>query len=366
MSSALNSTLVILMVLHVFLANTVFGPLQVAVELVLIGWFVVGLYKENFTRLEIILLVFYLFATLVSFFTNGLREFMLAAKVIGLGMLAAIYFTKKDVDPGRIFEWLFIVDCFLLIHQLAFGRFVFGDWVAAYGKNWATMVASRPLGVFLNPHASSYFLAIFILYAVHKSVKLLPSLVMVFFSGSFFTFVSFLVQMIWRILPKFVGKLAGFFLLFFIICFIVVVIVSELNPDVRDAIIDFPVYLNEDEYISPVRVLGVQVLLGQLLSFETYERIFTLFPRDFNAIIFDWHDDFGNELMFFTLIQHAGLPLFVVYLIYIARQAAFFIPFIFVSLLHYGDISAPLFVYMFIMYSKLLVAAPNRWGGSKS
>ena len=58
--------------------------------------------------------------------------------------------------------------------------------------------------------------------------------------------------------------------------------------------------------------------------------------------------------MYFTMLQHAGLVTFILYFIVIWQKIKFFKVLVLIGLLHYGDITTPLTLYMLLTYSYII------------
>jgi hypothetical protein len=343
-----SSVIISLLVIHVLLANSHFDTLQVLVEIGLIVFFLAGLSKVKFKIQELLLVCLYLIAVLVSFSINEPSTALLGGKVMGLGILSMLYFSKHQIE-SHVLAIVFLVNSLLVI-VWAFTGINLGQSLADQaGGSWAGLTG-RPLGLFMSAHVSAYFSAIFLIFYFHRVRNYGLSLVLIWASTSFFTLIAYAAQ----IVITHGARYARLFLycVLSVICFIFIIGLIQVGNDSANIL---EVFLAPFSYfIAPDRLMGVGVILNQVFNIEVYSRVLTIFPSDYQLLLENWTDRFGNEVMYFTYVQHAGLLLFVFYLWVLSSRLRYFLTFALVALLHYGDVTTPLFVYMMVTYSKIL------------
>lgn len=173
---------------------------------------------------------------------------------------------------------------------------------------------------------------------------------------SLFTLISYGAQLLSSLIYSRVRWLY-YILGFFFTANVVVLLILGVEGT-RAALMSSVGFLGESFGIAPTRIMGIGVIFDQIFfGWATYERIFTLFPSDYTNLLSNWVDDFGNEIMLFTYMQHAGFILLVPYLYQLAKMISHYVIFAFVALLHYGDVTTPLFIYMMVSLSAKMVNA---------
>ena len=108
MQSVKSNMIILLMVFHLLLAFSHFDSLQILVEIALMIWFSAGLLGSRFQLEEVFLIIVYLIALTVSFFVNEPTVALLGGKVMGLGILSILYFSKHKHEPS-ILSIIFII-----------------------------------------------------------------------------------------------------------------------------------------------------------------------------------------------------------------------------------------------------------------
>mgnify|MGYP006134638611 CR=1 FL=1 len=348
MQSLKSNVVVSLMVIHLMLANSHFDTLQILLEIVLIALFLAGLSRVKFKIQELLLVCVYLVVVLVSFFINELNTVLLAGKVMGLGILSMLYFSKYQVE-SHVLAVVFLVNCLLVITWAFTGINLVQSLADQAGGSWEGL-AGRPLGLFMSAHVSAYFSAIFLIFYFHRVRSYGLGLVLIWASTSFFTLIAYSAQ----IIITYGARYARLFLycVLSVICFVFILGLIQVSGDGATVVEIFLAPFRG--VIAPDRLMGVGVIFNQVFNLEVYSRVFTIFPSDYQRLLENWTDRFGNEVMFFTYMQHAGLLLLVCYLWVLMSRIRYFLIFALVGLLHYGDVTSPLFVYMMVTYSRLL------------
>ena len=244
---------------------------------------------------------------------------------------------------------MFLINCSLVLFWVFTGVNLGQSIADQAGGSWANLTG-RPLGLFMSAHVSAYFSAIFLIYHLHRINSYGLGLLLIWSTTSLFNLIAYSAQIIVTFLARHI------WLMFYaiLICFAVISVmglIMSLNSeaDMLETLME-PL----SNFFSPDRLMGVGVIFDQVFNLEVYSRVITIFPSDYRSLLENWTDAFGNELMLFTYIQHAGLLLLIFYLWVLGPKIRFFLIFALVGLLHYGDITSPLFIYMMISYSMLL------------
>ena len=348
MQSVKSTLIIMLMVVHMLLASSKFDNLQILVEIVLIIWFSAGLMAVRFQVKEILLILVYGITLVVSFLVNEPTVALLGGKVMGLGILSILYFSKRKIDPS-ILRIVFIVNMSLTLIWVITGVNLTQSLSDQAGGSWKELTG-RPLGLFMSAHVSAYFSAIFLLYFLHRTRSFGLGAILVFSTTSLFTLVAYLSQVLVTILARHIW-LIFYSLLAFSCCIVIIVLINISGSGERL----LEVLLSPlSGLFAPHRIMGIGVILNQLFNFEVLIRVFTIFPSDYRLLLENWTDIFGNELILFTYLQHAGVLLLAVYLWVLRPKTQYFFIFSLVGLLHYGDITTPLIVYMLVTYSTLI------------
>jgi hypothetical protein len=336
------------MVLHLLLAFSKFDNIQILIEVILIIWFVIGLFKEKFQAQEIILIALYLVAIGISFLKNEFYVALLGGKVIGLGILSMLYFSKRHLNTN-ILSVVCIVNIFLILFYAITGVNLLQNMVDQAGGSWSGL-SGRPLGLFMSSHTSAYISAIFLLYFLHRTPPLGLGAAFIYSTTSLFTLVAYLSQVLVTYLARHIW-LFFYSLLVFSFCTVSILLINIGGSGERLLeVLTSPL----SGLFAPDRIMGISVIFNQLFNVEVFIRIFTIFPSDYSLLLENWTDRFGNELMLFTYVQHAGVLLLAVYLWILRSKIRYFFIFSLVGLLHYGDITSPLIVCMLVTYSTLI------------
>lgn len=339
--------LVTLMLLQVILANTKFDELQVVVELVLAFWFILGLVKSKFSASELVLVVVFICSLLISFLSNEAKVAMLGGKVMGLGILSLLYFSKNQVD-SRLIVYVFIVNVLMILYWRLTGENLGQSLADDAGGSWAGLTG-RPLGLFMSAHVTAYYCAIFLIYILYRRFSMGVGLIVLWATTSLFTLISYAAQLLnTQIYTRF-RSLYYVLGIFFSVNVVALLMVGFEGT--RAVLMGLGGFLGESFGIGPDRIMGIGVIFDQFFGPATYNLVFTFFPSDYNNLLSNWVDDFGNEIMFFTYMQHAGFILLVPYLYQLVKMISHYAIFAFVALFHYGDVTTPLFVYMMVFLS---------------
>jgi hypothetical protein len=349
----------ILIFLECFLARTNFDVLQVAIEMILIIYFLFNtitiIAKNNYYLFYFGLLLTF---SIISFVSNPFNVFALNTKIYLLGSLSIIYFKYRDFN-FLFLKYLMYINIFLLLYQSFFHEYLFSNFIDSFGSTFNSSYP-RPLGLFLSPHESLNILAIYLLYSIYVSKKGIFKLLIIYFGEVTYVLFAFLGEYIFLIKNKFTNTRKNIVLkdtlknsvyLFVFISFLAFFITINIFTYLKDSIVNYewPFLLN---FLDEGRIFGMQVILSQFLDYRTFQQIFTLIPRDFNSIQEGFWHFAGNEIMYFQLVQQFGLILFLFYFKLLLKNTKYFTYFIVITLFHYGDIITPLALAMLITYTK--------------
>lgn len=336
----LNKILIILLFLHAFISATIFEYFQIFIEIFIILGFIsiFVFYNIKLKPVEFFLISVFFLVSLVSFFINPLFIFILNFKVYILAIFSFIFFSKFKLKSHFI-NFFFFINVFFVLYQYLFGSmplsFLLNPIVGAFGQ----YTDSRPLGFFLNTHYSAFFLATILIYWSKKYKFYIFDFLLIYFTMSKFTFVSYLSHKIGRnnlLVNFFKNKILVFISLF---CFLGLAFYFS----------DFLIILDLGSGLS-----SYNTIIEQLLTVDSYKYSFSFFPNDSVKIIEEFTNDAGNEIMYFTLLFQGGVLLFLVFLFYINSLLKIYKIFIYISLLHYGFIMSPLIIFLICHFNEKL------------
>ncbi len=348
MQSVKSNVMILLMVFHMLLAFSHFDSLQILVEIALIIWFSAGLLRARFQVEEVLLIIVYLIALTVSFYVNEPTIALLGGKIMGLGILSILYFSRHKLEPG-ILSIIFIINCLLVITWKVTGINLGQSMADQAGGSWSD-VNGRPLGLFMSAHISAYFSAIFLIYYLHRVRSYGLGIFLIWTTTSVFTLVAYSSQIFVIYAVRHVRRIL--YILCIGLCFVLILGFIEVGGS-GESLLKF--FLEPiSSFFSPDRIKGFGIIFGQVFNYQAWDRVLTIFPSDYRLLLVGWIDQWGNELMWFTYMQHAGAFLLAAYSWILFRRIRFYVIFSIVGLLHYGDITSPLFIYMMITYSGIL------------
>lgn len=330
--------IVFLLVLLVsFLAGTVFDKLQISLELILIV-FLFFLIRRLVSVSELIIFCLLIIVSFFSFLNNDILVFLLNLKIFLIPLLIIIYFKNKILSVFVI-NIFFILNLFIVLYQYIFKQYIIN--VSGFiSLSFIEFTESRPLGLFLNFHFSSYFTAICLIYYLKlKSFKFkllgLPVLLM---SGSFFTALSYLLSIL--------AKNTLFLLA-------AVIFIIYINLEFMDILILLP------------KFSSFSIILYQIFDSDRY-RVLEFFPQDYAFINLTWYKiiDYNfynsrniileNEIQYFTYIIQGGFLFCFVFFVYFFKKVPDFYFFFLVSMFHYGYALNPLIVLLTIVFQNSL------------
>jgi hypothetical protein len=332
------------------LGSTIFDTFQIAIELILFLLLFYGLLTIKLRIIDIILLGIFLIVFFISFCINDFLKIALNFKIYGLSILTFIYFRKVHFNPKKLIILVHAVNIFLIVHQFVTGHFIVPSaWFFGQYQEYAN---SRPVGIFLTPHASSFFIAVSTLYIIIAERRYFKGLL--FFSinimtGSFTGLIAFLAQLMQQVFNYFAKKIP--------------LLKFKLGWYTKILVIGFPILLlavYKEQFIELLkanpysRYNSVEIILNQLFDSRFFSDIFKVYPRDYQTFSVGQETmfaDFSNEIGFVKVFVEAGFVLGVFLLITLIRNLRYYGIFILVSLLHYSfAFNMPFMLFLMIQY----------------
>jgi hypothetical protein len=347
-----NYLIVVLMLASAILGSTIFGFFQVVCEIILFVLLINGVFHVKLNRLDILLLSTFLIISFFSLLRNNFIDFALNFKIYGLFVFTFIYFRKLFFYPKNLIRTLHISNLILVFHQFITGHFVvesawfFGDY-----KGYAN---DRPVGIFLVPHVSAFFIAIYVIYIIRINkayVKSLFFLILLFMISSLTSTVALFAQLSQQALLFVVDKLN--------------ILKINIGWTVRLGIIIFPILLLSIysaellEYLKGqggyTRYYSLEIILNQLFDSRFFADIFDIVPRSYHTYLQQQEKmfaDFGNEIGLVKVFIEGGFILGLVSLFALISRLKYYSIFIFVTLLHYSFIiNMPFMLFLIMMYN---------------
>lgn len=344
--------MVILMLSSAILGSTIFGEVQVLCELILFVLLIYGVLHVKFKLLDIFLLSTFFFFSLLSFFRNEFSAFALNFKIYGLCILTLIYFRKRYFYPQKLILILHVLNFLLITHQFITGHFIVQSaWFFGTYKGYAN---DRPVGVFLTPHASAFFIAIYIIYIINLKKKYFEGmffLILIFMTSSLTSTLALLAQLGYGAF-NFIVKKMNFFKI-------------KIGWTVKSAFIVIPIFLLSiyaEELIDFLKAEGgytryysVEIILNQLFDSRFFSDIFDFIPRNYQDFISEQERgfaDFGNEIGFVKVFVEGGFLLGLITLFVLIKRLKHYAIFILVTLMHYSFIiNMPFMLFLIMMFN---------------
>jgi hypothetical protein len=325
------------------LSGTIFEQFQILLELFVIILLLVFI-KTKITTTELWIVLAFIFVSVVSFFQNNILVFILNFKVFFIPLLLLIYYKNKIVDIVVV-KFFFVLNLILILFQFIFSRYLF-DISGVISLSFRDLIENRPLGLFLNFHFSSFFTAICLIYFFYynNTFSKIGSSIFLIISGSYFTFISFILSLI----NKYV-------LFFGLILFILFYFLFSIN----DYLFFFP------------KAGSLIIILFQIFDFERYS-VLSFFPQDYISINSNWHNVLNyntylsnnmiieNEIQYLTYFIQGGYFFALIFLIYFLKNVPSFSIFILFSMLHYGYALTPIIVFLTLVFqNKIFLKKDN-------
>lgn len=350
-NSFYNHFMIILMLLSAVLGSTIFNLLQESVEILLFILLGYGITKIKIKKSDIYLLFLFLIISIISLFYNSFFSFALNFKIYGLCVLTFIYFRENHFDPSKILNVVHIINILLILHQFITGHFIVSS--AWFFGEYKTYANDRPVGIFLTPHASSFFIAIYIIYLIKcnkKYINAFAFFILTLMTNSFTSTIALLAQVV-QFSFSFIGKKFKF-------------VSSKIGAVGKSLFIIIPLvflglyskqFIEALKFSSYTRYYSVEITLGQIFDSRFFADIFKIYPRNYQEYILGQEKTFadvGNEIGLIKVLIEGGIILGPVLLIVLMRNLKYYSIFIFVSLLHYSFIiNMPLMLFLMIHYN---------------
>jgi len=345
---AINFFLVPLMLLSAILAETIFEELQIVSELLLMFIFTILLAKGKFNKKELALLLVFIVSQIGSFFVNNISTWMLDGKLLGLAVLAIIYFRRHATDSFFV-HTAFILCVLLIVIQRALGYFPLP--ISQFMTTLAGELSGRPLGLFLNYHYTTFFSATYFLGYTLKR-KVFPfDYIIIASTGVMTSLVSYIGQKSFNLIKPGLKlhSLKSQLLVFIGGVFLITLLFQ------------FSIFILEKFNIQSASGL---VVLYQIIDFDTYTRMLTVFPVDIYGFyqnnLYDYSDlniegfgEHGNEMFLVTLFVQAGALLAIAFLLFLLWSVPNSRIFILLSLLHYSYLLSPFIIYVICMFENM-------------
>jgi hypothetical protein len=347
-----NYYIVVLMLASAILGSTIFGTFQVICEIILFVLLINGVFHIKLNRLDILLLSTFLIISMFSLLRNSFIDFALNFKIYGLFVFTLVYFRKLYFYPRNLIRILHISNFILVFHQFITGHFVvesawfFGDY-----KGYAN---DRPVGVFLVPHVSAFFIAVYVIYIIRVNkayARSLFFLILLFMISSLTSTVALFVQLSQQVLDFLANKLNFLKInigwsVKLVLIFVPILFLSIYSPELLE-------YLKAQGGYT--RYYSLEILLNQFFDSRFFADIFDIVPRSYHTYLMQQEKifaDFGNEIGLVKVFVEGGFILGLVTLFALISRLKYYNMFIFVTFLHYSFvINMPFMLYLIMMYN---------------
>jgi hypothetical protein len=203
---------------------------------------------------------------------------------------------------------------------------------------------SRPLGIFLNPHISASFTAVYLIFFTHSRRMFGLDFLLLLQIRSMFNLVAYLGQRIYnlrmfRYLKSHVNP--------FVYTFAIILSASVIGRIVLEL---------SAAYSFPIRDFSLQILLNQVTDWQFYSGIFTPYPSnlaDYDGLIHLEHGTLGSEIGYVITVIQAGMVLGLMMLYTFTTHLKHYSIYIVISLFHNGPlINFPLVLYMMLTFNR--------------
>ena len=362
-SKIYDSTIIVLLFLSAILGSTIFSIFQISIEFILFILFIFGLKRVIFDKIDLLLISLFLLISFLSLLQNDLFTFGLNFKIYGLFILTFIYFKKNNFFAENIFKIALIINVTLIIHQFYFGHFIIqSGWFLSYYKGYAN---DRPLGLFLIPHASSFFLAIYILYIYFIQKK--KGLTVLLFSfllmtSSLTSLIGLFTQFIFLNITELKTKIKNFY--FFKIIFSRYFFIAGSSILI---ILFFIHWISILDYLKNLggftRYYSLEIMVNQVVDFRFFTDIFHLVPRNYLQFLEMQENtfaDYANEIGFIKVFVEAGFVLGSLLIYSIFTRFKYLSLFILITFLHYSFlINMPIMAYFICFVNRRLETLSN-------
>ena len=347
--------LVLLMSLQIFLSQTVFNFAQQSIEIILIITLVLLLFKKGISTGWLFLFFLFSVVQILSLFVNdvSLTGFMLNTKEYGLALLSIAYF--KDNSARSYLLYALFITCITLFLYQKFISISFPIDFSNIHKNLSIFnQTSRPLGIFLDFHTSSFFAATFLIGLSIRHKLFLLDVLIIWIVGvktqllaiigqkliTLFTKLSHLFTLYW------VQVIGLFFAMFVLLVYF------------------YPMFIELTDVADMSRGDSLEIMTSLITNSNVYTSALEFFPRDLDKFnmtdrfyVYDSSGDIirhsKNELMLIDLFVSNGLILGSIIFFLLTKNIPSFRIFIILTMFHYSNALSPLIIYTMFYFENL-------------
>ena len=340
------------MTLILILSQTIFHVTQALLELTLIFMLTFLLLKRKLKIWEISLLLFVLGTQLMSMliYDSSLNTFMLNTKVTGLAFLTLMY-CRHNVTVSKSMRVFFVICLSLVLIQFFITSKFPVNIDQSIIKNLSIFNHAQPLGLFLDFHTSSYFLAVFFIGITLTRKLFFIDLFVIWLIGVRTNFLALIGQKAFTIAGK------RFYILKKASVHITIVVVGILLL----LTVFLPLFFS---FLDATKLLSgdsVRIVAKSIINPNQYLDSLYFFPVDY----FQHHTNFlydvgfgeyrSSELALVAIMLMFGTPMALIFLYQMLKFAPYFRVFLLLSTLHYSNILNPLMIYLVFMFENKLI-----------
>ena len=320
-----------LMLISTILGQTQYNLIQITLELIIAFILVINLIKNKYTKFELGIIYIYLFTSILSFLFNSISTFLIQAKLSGLTILVILYATKNDLRNINFLSSIYWINICLIFFELLTGNpLISKELIGA----WSNNLNLRPSGIFIIPHVSITYIAIYLIYKLEipKSrfslVTIISGLIAMFFSGLGTGFYAFII---WYIISRTSRiPILKYFSNGYILLLTAFLLIFLANLYIDDVISFVKHNIPRSRYFT------LAMVLPELIDIDRMMLITNLIPKsiaspDAGVIILE-----GPEVGYWTLFQGNGFFLGMSLIIFTTRYIKTYKIFILLTLIHYS------------------------------
>jgi hypothetical protein len=343
------------MSLQIFLSQTVFNFAQQSIEIILIITLVLLLLKKGISASWLFLFSLFIVVQILSLFVNDVSfsGFMLNTKEYGLALLSIAYF-KDNSGRSHLLYALFITCIILFLYQ-KFISINFPIDLSNIHKNLSIFnQTSRPLGIFLDFHTSSYFVAVFLIGLSITRKLFFIDLLIVYIVGVKTQLLALIGQKIISALTRFSTFFSLYLIQILLVLFSMYFILLFL----------YPLFAKFMGFISISRGDSLDVMVGLITNIDVYLSVFDFLPRDWD--LFDSNNKWyvysstgefirnsDNELMWVNVMVSNGIIVGSLILYLITKYTPSYRVFILLTMFHYSNVLNPLIIYTIFYFENM-------------
>ena len=335
------------MLISTILGQTQYDLIQITLELIIAFILVINLIKNKYTKFELGIIFIYFLTSILSFLFNSISTFLIHAKLSGLTIIVILYATKNDLRNINFLTSIYWINiCLIFLELLTGNYFVPAELI---GGSYVANIGLRPSGLFILPHVSVTYMAIYVIYVLElprsrsSLVTILAGLIAMFFSG-FGT--GFYALIIWYIISR-ASKvpILKYFTNGYILVLFVFLLIFFANIYINDVLSFIKKTIPGPDYLT------LAIVLPELIDIDRVMLITNLIPQSIGAAsgssVFIPE---GPEVGYYALFQVHGLFLGMSLIIFVIRYIKTYRIFILLSLLHYSFY----FINPFILIASLI------------